>query len=157
MGRRRSGRSQWLSAVADAAGRLFCEAADEILVKLHDVRAVIRDERRMPGVGLQIAAGHTIALTFLPDWLTALPAAVPGVRTRVMPTNVHDSILMLVNGNCDLMFAYHHPAVAAASGSRQVRAPGRRRRRAAACLQTQRRGNAPMFRLCRGAAAGRCR
>jgi len=27
----------------------------------------------------------------------------------VIPTNVHDSILMLVNGNCELMFAYHHP------------------------------------------------
>jgi hypothetical protein len=28
---------------------------------------------------------------------------------RVIPANVHDSILMLVNGNCELMFAYHHP------------------------------------------------
>jgi hypothetical protein len=31
------------------------------------------------------------------------------VRARVIPANVHDSILMLVNGNCELMFAYHHP------------------------------------------------
>jgi len=91
------------------SGRLFKEAADEILVKLYDVRAVIRDERRMPGVGLQIAAGHTIALTFLPDWLASLPPRFKSVRTRVIPTNVHDSILMLVNGNCELMFAYHHP------------------------------------------------
>lgn len=91
------------------SGRLFKEAADEILVKLFDVRAVIRDERRMPGVGLQIAAGHTIALTFLPDWLASLPQRFEGVRMRVIPTNVHDSILMLVNGNCELMFAYHHP------------------------------------------------
>src|ERR1700712_5604335 len=46
------------------SGRLFKEAAGEILMKLFATRAVIRDERRMPGVGLQIAAGHTIALTF---------------------------------------------------------------------------------------------
>ena len=91
------------------SGRLFKEAADEILVKLFDTRAVIRDERRMPGVALQIAAGHTIALTFLPGWLASLAPRFKEVRTRVVPTNVHDSILMLANGNCELMFAYHHP------------------------------------------------
>ena len=91
------------------SGTLFKEAADEILVKLYDTRAVIRDERRMPGIGLQIAAGHTIALTFLPAWLASLSPRFKEVRTRVIPTNVHDSILMLANGNCELMFAYHHP------------------------------------------------
>lgn len=91
------------------AGRLFKEAADEILMKLFDTRAVIRDERRMPGVGLQIAAGHTIALTFLPAWLASLAPQFKEIRTRVTPTNVHDSILALANGNCELMFAYHHP------------------------------------------------
>lgn len=92
-----------------AAGRLFCEASQEILLKLNDVRAVIRDDRCSPGSHLQIAAGHTIALNFLSTWLTGLPAAFRAVRTRVIPTNVHDSIVMLANANCDLMFAYHHP------------------------------------------------
>ena len=91
------------------SGRLFKEAADEILMKLFDTRAVIRDDRRMPGIGLQIAAGHTIALTFLPAWLASLAPQFKEVRTRVTPTNVHDSILALANGNCELMFAYHHP------------------------------------------------
>jgi len=90
------------------AGRLFKEAADEILLKLYDTRAVIRHERRLPGVGLQIAAGHTIALNFLPHWLASLPPRFRQVRTRVIPINVHDSILMLASGNCELMFAYHH-------------------------------------------------
>jgi DNA-binding transcriptional LysR family regulator len=91
------------------AGRLFREAADDILNRLFDTRAIIRTEQRMPGIGLQIAAGHTIALSFLPAWLNALTAQFREVRARVIPTNVHDSILMLVNGNCELMFAYHHP------------------------------------------------
>ncbi|MFL9863463.1 LysR substrate-binding domain-containing protein [Paraburkholderia fungorum] len=91
------------------AGRLFQEAAEDILEKLFDTRAIIRTEQRMAGKGLQIAAGHTIALSFLPAWLKALTAHFGEVRARVIPTNVHDSILMLVNGNCELMFAYHHP------------------------------------------------
>ncbi|KAE8760263.1 LysR family transcriptional regulator [Paraburkholderia madseniana] len=91
------------------AGQLFREAAVDILGKLFDTRAIIRIDQRMAGKGLQIAAGHTIALSFLPAWLKALTARFGEVRARVIPTNVHDSILMLVNGNCELMFAYHHP------------------------------------------------
>ena len=91
------------------AGQLFREAAEDILGKLFDTRAIIRTEQRMAGKGLQIAAGHSIALGFLPAWLKALTARFGEVRARVIPTNVHDSILMLVNGNCELMFAYHHP------------------------------------------------
>ncbi|CAB3681942.1 LysR substrate-binding domain-containing protein [Paraburkholderia rhynchosiae] len=91
------------------AGRLFQEAAEDIIEKLFDTRAIIRTEQRMAGKGLQIAAGHTIALNFLPAWLKTLTAHFGEVRARVIPTNVHDSILMLVNGNCELMFAYHHP------------------------------------------------
>jgi len=91
------------------AGRLFLEAAEDLLRKLFDTRSIIRTEQRMVGKGLQIAAGHTIALSFLPAWLKALTTHFGEVRARVTPTNVHDSILMLVNGNCELMFAYHHP------------------------------------------------
>ncbi|NRO96998.1 LysR family transcriptional regulator [Paraburkholderia sp. NMBU_R16] len=95
--------------VLTPAGQLFREVADDILAKLFDTRAIIRTEQRIAGKSLQIAAGHTIALNFLPAWLKALSARLGDVRARVIPTNVHDSILMLVNGNCELMFAYHHP------------------------------------------------
>ncbi len=95
--------------VLTPAGQLFREVADDILAKLFDTRAIIRTEQRIGGKSLQIAAGHTIALNFLPGWLKALSTHLGDVRARVIPTNVHDSILMLVNGNCELMFAYHHP------------------------------------------------
>lgn len=94
------------------AGKLFKEFADEILLKTYDMRAVIRKEQRLPGVALQIAAGHSIALNFLPEWLAARSPRLRQLRTSVVPTNVHDSVLMLANGNCDLMFAYHHPELA---------------------------------------------
>lgn len=95
--------------VLTPAGRLFREVAEDVLHKLFDTRAVIRTEQRIGGTSLQIAAGHTISLNFLPAWLKTLTAHFGDVRARVIPTNVHDSILMLVNGNCELMFAYHHP------------------------------------------------
>ncbi|MBN3813460.1 LysR substrate-binding domain-containing protein [Paraburkholderia sp. Ac-20347] len=95
--------------VLTPAGQLFREAADDVLSKLYDTRAIIRTEQRIGGKSLQIAAGHTIALNFLPAWLKQLAKHVGEIPARVVPTNVHDSILMLVNGNCELMFAYHHP------------------------------------------------
>jgi LysR family transcriptional regulator, hypochlorite-specific transcription factor HypT len=95
--------------VLTPAGQLFREVAEDVLAKLSDTRAVIRTEQRIAGTSLQICAGHTIALNFLPAWLKALAPHIGEVRARVTPTNVHDSILALVNGNCELMFAYHHP------------------------------------------------
>jgi DNA-binding transcriptional LysR family regulator len=92
-----------------AAGRLFHEVAEDVLQKLLDTRAVIRTEQRLPGKGLKIAAGHTISLSFLPDWLRTMSQHFGELRARITPTNVHDSVLMLVNGNCELMFAYQHP------------------------------------------------
>jgi DNA-binding transcriptional LysR family regulator len=92
-----------------AAGRLFHEVAEDVLQKLLDTRALIRTEERLPGKGIKIAAGHTIAASFLPTWLNTLSARFGELRARITPTNVHDSVLMLVNGNCELMFAYQHP------------------------------------------------
>jgi DNA-binding transcriptional LysR family regulator len=91
------------------AGRLFHGVAEEVLQKLLDTRAVIRTEQRLPDKGIKIAAGHTIALSFLPAWLNTVSAHFGELRARITPTNVHDSVLMLVNGNCELMFAYQHP------------------------------------------------
>ena len=95
--------------VLTPAGQLFREVADDVLARLLDTRAIIRTEQRIAGKSLQICAGHTIALNFLPGWLKSLAPQFGEVRARVIPTNVHDSILMLVNGNSELMFAYHHP------------------------------------------------
>jgi DNA-binding transcriptional LysR family regulator len=95
--------------VLTPAGRLFLEVAEDVTQKLLDTRSVIRTEQGMRGSGLKIAAGHTIALSFVPAWLNTLSDSIPDLRARVTPTNVHDSVLMLVNGNCELMFAYQHP------------------------------------------------
>ncbi|MEZ2311900.1 LysR substrate-binding domain-containing protein [Paraburkholderia sp. RCC_158] len=95
--------------VLTPAGQLFREVAEDVLARLYDTRSIIRTEQRIAGESLHICAGHTIALNFLPPWLKTLALQLGEIRARVTPTNVHDSILALVNGNCELMFAYHHP------------------------------------------------
>jgi LysR family transcriptional regulator, hypochlorite-specific transcription factor HypT len=92
-----------------SAGRLFLEASEEVLLRLFDVRAIIRTEQRIPGAGLQIAAGHAISVGFLPSWIKVLRRRFRELHLRIAPTNVHDSILMLLNGSCELMLAYEHP------------------------------------------------
>lgn len=92
-----------------SSGRFFLEAAEEILMRLADVKAVIQTEQRLPGAGLQVAAGHAIAVAFLPDWIRRMRKRFRDLHLRIVPTNVHDSILMLLNGSCELMLAYEHP------------------------------------------------
>jgi len=92
-----------------SAGRFFLEAAEEILLRLADVKAVIQTEQRIPGAGLQIAAGHAIAVGFLPGWIRVMRRRFRDLHLRITPTNVHDSILMLQNGSCELMLVYEHP------------------------------------------------
>lgn len=92
-----------------ASGKLFRERAEEILRQLFETRVMIRNQQRIPGVALQISAGHTISLNFLPDWLHDLASSYGEVPARIVPSNVHDAVLMLVNGGCELMLSYHHP------------------------------------------------
>ncbi|WP_250470016.1 LysR substrate-binding domain-containing protein [Caballeronia sp. GAFFF2] len=92
-----------------SAGRFFLEAAEEVLMRLADVKAVIQTEQRLPGAGLQVAAGHAIAVGFLPNWIRTIRKRFRDLHLRITPTNVHDSILMLLNGSCELMLVYEHP------------------------------------------------
>jgi LysR family transcriptional regulator, hypochlorite-specific transcription factor HypT len=92
-----------------SAGKLLRENADEILRLVYDTRSTIRNQQRTRGISLQIAAGHTISLNFLPPWLARLNERCGEISARVVAADVHDAIQMLVNGSCDLLLAYHHP------------------------------------------------
>jgi LysR family transcriptional regulator, hypochlorite-specific transcription factor HypT len=65
------------------AGQLFREAAEDILEKLFDTRAIIRTDQRIGGKGVQIAAGHTIAPTSCPVGC----AHFPRISTRCAPAS----------------------------------------------------------------------
>ena len=91
-----------------AAGKIFSDSARDAMRLLNDSRALLRGQRSDANM-LRIAAGHTLFLNFFPLWIQRIRAAHGEVRARILPTNVHDSVVSLVEGNCDLLLCYHHP------------------------------------------------
>ncbi len=93
--------------VLTPAGKMFSSAASEAMRLLNDARAVLRTQDTDDQV-LRVAAGHTLALNFFPGWLNGVQARHGALRARILPSNVHDAVLALVEGNCDLLLCYHH-------------------------------------------------
>ena len=91
------------------AGRMFREQAAEILRQLNDVRSLLRGEHRTGPDMLQVAAGHTLAVTFFPRWISRLERNIGALPTRLVATNVHDAVLAFVESGCDLLLCYNHP------------------------------------------------
>lgn len=91
-----------------AAGKIFSDSARDAIRLLNDSRSLLRGQRSDANM-LRVSAGHTLSLNFFPMWLNSIQARYGEIRTRILPTNVHDSVLSLVEGNCDLLLCYHHP------------------------------------------------
>lgn len=91
------------------AGKTFCDEGRDTLASLNDLRAALRQGERMPGRSVHIIVGHTLSMTFLPAWLMAFKRRHRPFNARVIATNVHDAVVALAEGGCDLMIGYHHP------------------------------------------------
>jgi len=59
---------------------------------------------------IEFAVPHTLAFTFFPHWLMDLRQRFGEVKSRLTALNVHDAVLRLTEGGCDLLIAYHHPS-----------------------------------------------
>lgn len=91
------------------AGRTFCEESREALAGLMRLRSSLREVERMPGRSIQVTAGHSLSMTFLPKWLTQFQLHNEQFNARVVAANIHDAVIALEEGSCDLMIVYHHP------------------------------------------------
>lgn len=91
------------------AGRTFCEEGREALAGLLKLRSGLREVERMPGRSIQVTAGHSLSMTFLPKWLTQFQQQNAQFKARVVAANIHDAVVALEEGSCDLMIVYHHP------------------------------------------------
>ena len=91
------------------AGDIFYEQALEMLGQINTTRALLRSKRPTAQTTVDLAVPHTLSLTYIPKWLTALDAEFGQINTRLRALNVHDAVMTLVEGDCDLLLCYHHP------------------------------------------------
>lgn len=99
-----------------AEGRAFRETAEEVVRQLYLSRSAARHpEPQARGATPVIAftALHTLAITFLPQWLTGLRDRVGPMESRVLPDNFAICVQALVDGGYDFLLTFHHASVTA--------------------------------------------
>lgn len=90
------------------AGEAFKGPAADLVKRLHAARAQVRGYQAVASDALVFAVPHTLAFAFFPGWLGRLKAGFGELPTRLMAGNVHDVVMTLVEGGCDLLLCYHH-------------------------------------------------
>lgn len=91
------------------AGEVFFEQAIVMLGQINSARALLRGKRTSTQTTVDFAVPHTLSLTYVPKWLTELELGFGEIHTRLLALNVHDAVMTLVEGGCDLLLCYHHP------------------------------------------------
>jgi DNA-binding transcriptional LysR family regulator len=86
------------------------EQALEMLQTLQSARTMLRAHSSTAQDVIEFAMPHTLAFTFFPGWLSSLAEPFGPVKSRVTALNVHDAVMRLTQGGCDLLIAFHHPA-----------------------------------------------
>ncbi|TFY99703.1 LysR substrate-binding domain-containing protein [Ramlibacter rhizophilus] len=102
-------RSSYPTRLTPAGETLYAQSL-EVLQAVQGMRSMLRGHALAGQDVIEVAAPHTLAFTFFPSWLAELRERFGPVKSRLMALNVHDAALRLVDGGCDLLIAYHHPA-----------------------------------------------
>jgi LysR family transcriptional regulator, hypochlorite-specific transcription factor HypT len=90
------------------AGETLYAQAIEMLHALHSTRAMLRTHASAGQDVIEFAVPHTLAFTFFPHWLSDLRETFGLIKSRLIALNVHDAVMRLVEGGCDLLIAYQH-------------------------------------------------
>ncbi|GAA0768775.1 LysR substrate-binding domain-containing protein [Ideonella azotifigens] len=90
------------------AGETFHAQALEVLGSLQATRNMMRSHQVAGQDMIEFAVPHTMAFTFFPHWLMELKQHFKGLKSRLIAMNVHDAVMRLTEGSCDLLIAYHH-------------------------------------------------
>lgn len=91
------------------AGEVFYEQAMEMLGQINNALALMRGKRPAALTTVDFAVPHTLSLTYMPKWMTELESGFGKLNTRLIALNVHDAVMTMVEGGCDLLLCYHHP------------------------------------------------
>lgn len=100
-------RSSYPTRLTPAGETLYAQAL-EMLQALQSTRAMLRGHSAAGQDVIEFAAPHTLAFTFFPGWVSSLREQFGPIKSRLDALNVHDAVMRLVEGGCDLLIAYHH-------------------------------------------------
>ncbi|MEO8542219.1 MAG: LysR substrate-binding domain-containing protein [Burkholderiaceae bacterium] len=92
------------------AGETLYDQSLEMLQALQSTRAMLRSHRSTAQDMIEFAVPHTLAFTFFPAWVSDLRERFGPIKSRLIALNVHDAVMRLVEGSCDVLIAYHHSA-----------------------------------------------
>jgi DNA-binding transcriptional LysR family regulator len=102
-------RSSYPTRLTPAGETLYAQSL-EMLQALQSMRAMLRGHSAAGQDVIEFAVPHTLAFTFFPAWVSSLREKFGPIKSRLIALNVHDAVLRLVEGGCDLLIAYHHSA-----------------------------------------------
>ncbi len=100
-------RSSYPTRLTPAGATLHTQSL-EMLQALQSTRAMLRGYHAAGHDVIEFAVPHTLAFTFFPAWLSGLRNQFGPIKSRLIALNVHDAVLRLVEGSCDLLLSYHH-------------------------------------------------
>jgi LysR family transcriptional regulator, hypochlorite-specific transcription factor HypT len=92
------------------AGETLRSQALEILGALQAARNMMQAHQASGQDMIEFAVPHSLAVTFFPHWVMDLRPRFGALKSRLIALNVHDAVLLLTEGSCDLLIAYHHPS-----------------------------------------------
>lgn len=100
-------RSNYPTRLTPAGETLYAQSL-EVLQALQTTRAMLRGHSTTAQDVIEFAVPHTLAFTFFPAWVSALRGKFGPIKSRLIALNVHDAVMRLVEGSCDLLISYHH-------------------------------------------------
>lgn len=100
-------RSSYPTRLTPAGETLYSQSL-EMLQGLQSTRAMLRGHTSAGQDVIEFAVPHTLAFTFFPAWVSSLREKFGPIKSRLIALNVHDAVLRLVEGSCDLLMTYHH-------------------------------------------------
>jgi DNA-binding transcriptional LysR family regulator len=90
------------------AGETLYDQSLEMLQSLQSTRAMLRGHTAVGQDFIEFAVPHTLAFTFFPTWVSSVRDNFGRIKSRLIALNVHDAVMRLVEGSCDVLIAYHH-------------------------------------------------
>lgn len=92
------------------AGQVLRAQAVDLLGALQATRMQLRSHVSAGQDVVEFAVPHSLAVTFFPQWVMDMRTRFGALKSRLVAGNVHDAVLHLTEGACDLLIAYHHPS-----------------------------------------------